>query len=200
MATATLTPSSPPVEFLLRRFTVAEYDQMIRDGTINEDERVELLDGWIVEKMAHNAPHDSTVSKLQRTFVKRLGDDWWPRGQSSVTLDVSVPEPDIALIPGPLERYDEERPRPRDLALVVEVSESSLARDRGPKLRMYARNKIPVYWIVNLEDRVVEVYTDPRGGKAPAYRNQTDYRHGQSIPIVVAGKTLGSIPVSEFLP
>jgi Uma2 family endonuclease len=200
MSTATLAPATPPAEFRLKRFTVAEYDRMIRDGSLDESARVELLDGWIVEKMPHNAPHDSAVARLNKRLVRMLGDEWSVRVQSSATLDTSVPEPDVAVAPGPEERYDTRRPTHRELVFVVEVAESSLAQDRGFKLRLYARNRIPVYWIVNLVGRVVEVYTNPRGGRTPTYRSHTDHAPGATVPVVIGGKAVGRIPVNELLP
>jgi Uma2 family endonuclease len=199
MGTPALIPAAPPAEFRLKRFTVAEYERLIADGTL-DGEPVELLDGWIVEKMPHNAPHDSAIFRLQRRLMRLLGDDVLVRAQSSATLDISVPEPDLSVVPGPEDRYDRDRPRPHDLLMVVEVAESSLAQDQGYKVRLYARNKVPVYWIVNLRDRRVEVYTGPRGGRNPTYRDRTDYAPGQTVPVVVAGKTVGRIPVNEILP
>jgi Uma2 family endonuclease len=179
---------------------VAEYDRMIGDGILTGDDRVELLDGWIVEKMPHNAPHDSAVYRLQTRLLLLLGPAWVVRGQSAVTLSGSVPEPDVAVAPGPVELYDDARPTPKQLALVAEVSDTTLARDRGRKLAIYAAAKIPVYWIVNLKDRRVEMYTAPRGGKAPTYRSHTDYAPGQAVPVALGGKAVGSIPVAELLP
>jgi Uma2 family endonuclease len=192
-------PAMPPPG-PVRLFTVAEYDRMVRGGYLTDNDRVELLDGWIVEKMPHNAPHDSAVYKLQVRLMQALGPAWVVRGQSAVTLSASVPEPDIAVAPGPDSRYDAARPTPKDLALVAEVSDATLARDQGRKQAIYARAKIPVYWIVNLQDRWVEVYTDPRGGKSPTYRTRTDYAPGAAVPVTVAGKVVGTVPVSELLP
>jgi Uma2 family endonuclease len=200
MSIAVPAPPAPPAELRLKQFTVDEYDQFIREGSLAESLRVELLDGWIVEKMPHNAPHDSSVTRLQRRLMRLLGDDWIVRAQSSARLDTSVPEPDVAVVPGPEDRYDRRRPTHGDLALVVEVAESSLAQDRGFKLRLYARNKVPVYWIVNLIDRRIEVYMNPRGGRVPTYRTRTEYARGTAVPVVVAGKAVGTIPVNEVLP
>ena len=111
-----------------------------------------------------------------------------------------MPEPDVAIVPGPEELYDDVRPTAADLLLVVEVSDTTLARDCGLKQRVYARSRVPVYWIVNLLDRVVEVYTDPRGGRTPAYRTRTDYRPGDTIPVGVGKKAAGTIVVSELFP
>ena len=150
--------------------------------------------------MPKNAPHDSAIFRLQRRLTKLLGDEFLVRIQSTVELDLSMPDPDLAIVAGPEERFDENRPDAAVLFLVIEVSESSLSQDRGFKARLYGRNKIPVYWIVNLKDRVVEVHTQPRNGKNPGYRNATVYRPGDSVPVVLGKKTVGSIPVSEILP
>ncbi|MGL6097886.1 MAG: Uma2 family endonuclease, partial [Fimbriiglobus sp.] len=138
--------------------------------------------------------------KLQVRLMRILGPAWVVRGQSAVTLSASVPEPDIAVAPGPDSRYDAARPTPKDLVLVAEVSDATLARDQGRKHTIYARAKIAVYWIVNIPERRVEVYTDPRGGKTPTYRTRTDYAAGTAVPVTVAGKVVGSVPVSEVLP
>jgi Uma2 family endonuclease len=192
-------PAVPPAEFRLKRFTVAEYERMVCDGTL-DGVPVELLDGWIVEKMPHNAPHDNAIFRIQMRLIRLFGDDVLVRIQSSATLDTSVPEPDVSVVSGPVERYDRRRPRPRDLVMVVEVADTSLAQDQGYKVRLYAAGKVPVYWIVNLQDRRVEVYTNPRGGKNPTYRTRTDYGPGQDVPVVLAGKTVGTVAVNEILP
>jgi Uma2 family endonuclease len=83
----------------------------------------------------------------------------------------------------------------------VEVADSSLARDRGQKLRLYARAGITVYWIVNLPEAVVEVYSDPSGpGPTPEYRTIERFRRGDAVPLRVAGQPLSTIPADEFLP
>ncbi len=191
--------AKPPDEFRIKRFTVAEYDQMIRDGTI-DGKPLELLDGWIVEKMPHNPAHDSAISRLTKRLLRILGDDYLVRVQCSADVDTSVPEPDLAIVPGPEDRYDEQRPQSSDLLIVIEVSESSILQDRGFKQRLYARNKIAVYWIVNLQDRIIEVYTLPRGGRNPTYRNRVDFTAGMAVPVSIAGSTLGTISVDEIIP
>lgn len=197
-ATPTSTPLLPVDD--VHRFSVKLYDQMIRNGTLTDEDRVELLDGVVYDKMPHNAPHDHTVSQLQLALILQFRGALVVRTQSSVTFPSSVPEPDIAVLPGPAELYATVRPAAADLLLVVEVADTTLARDRGLKQRVYARSRVPVYWIVNLTDGVVEVYTDPRGGRTPAYRTRTDYRPGDSIPIVVGKKTVATVAVSELFP
>lgn len=184
----------------VRRFTVREYDQMIRSGVLGEDERLELINGWILPQMPRNAPHDSGVYRLRRRLEKLLGDEWVIRDQSAMAFPTSVPEPDVAVVRGPEERYDARRPTARDAVFVAEVADSTLTYDRGDKLALYARNKIPVYWIVNVADRQVEVYTDPHGGRNPTYRTRTDYPPETDVPVVIAGETVGRIPAGELLP
>lgn len=201
MPPATAKAAVPVAGEPVHRFSVKLYDRMIRNGTLTDEDRVELLEGVVYDKMPHNAPHDSCLYRLHtRLLVKLAPLGLLVRCQSAVTFTASVPEPDVAIVPGPEDLYDDVRPTASDLLLVVEVSDTTLARDRGLKQRVYARSRVPVYWIVNLLDRVVEVYTDPRGGRTPAYRTRTDYRPGDSIPVGVGKKAAGTIVVSELFP
>ena len=161
-ATATATATVPAPGETVHRFSVKLYDRMTRDGTLTDEDRVELLEGVVYDKMPHNAPHDSCLYRLHTRMLLALAPQGWVvRCQSAVTFPSSVPEPDVAVVPGPEGLYDDVRPTAADLLLVVEASDSTLARDRGLKQRVYARSRVPVYWIVNLADGVVEVYTAP---------------------------------------
>ncbi len=183
-----------------RKFTVAEYHQMIQAGVLAEDDRVELIEGWIVAKMPHNPPHDSGVNNARQRIERLLPAGWETRIQSAITLPDSEPEPDIVVVPSPASRYSTHHPGPLDIALLVEVADSSLARDRGEKCRSYARAGIVCYWIINLVQRQVEVYTDPTGPVGqPAYRRRTDYGSGDSVPLVIGGQQIALIPVGDLL-
>ena len=175
---------------------------MIQAGILGEDDNVELLEGWIVPKMSKNPPHDTMISIIAEDFfMPRLPAGYHCRGQSAVTTTYSEPEPDIAVVRGLKRDYLARHPGPADMALVVEVAESSLSRDRTVKVRIYARAAVPVYWIVNLVDRQIEVYTDPSGPIAePVYHTRRDYRVGDLVPFVVDGRELGPIPAQELLP
>jgi Uma2 family endonuclease len=186
----------PPVH----RFTVAQYHRMIETAVLTKDDRVELLEGWIVAKMPHNPPHDGTISRVLRRFWGLAGKGWVVRVQSSLTLADSEPEPDLAVVVGPEERYLEEHPGPRDTALVVEVADSTLASDRTVKGRLYARAHVPLYWIINLVDSQIEVYSGPRAGKSPAYRHRNDYARGDTVPFALGEEVLGVIPAQDLLP
>jgi len=92
-------------------------------------------------------------------------------------------------------------PGPQDIALLVEVSNTTLPRDRTVKARVYARAGVAVYWIINLVDRQIEVYSEPTGpAPQPAYGRRTDYRPGQAVPLVIGGTQVGQIAVNELLP
>jgi Uma2 family endonuclease len=185
----------------LRRFSVDEYHRMIETGVFARADGFELLDGWIVSKMPHNPPHDLAVSLGLCQVGARLSTDWFCRVQSAITLATSEPEPDLAVVQGPERRYASRHPTPADIGVLIEMSDSSLADDRQEKGALYAQANIPQYWIVNLVDRHVEVYTDPTGPiHAPEYRQRRDYGPGDSVPLVVGGQTLASIPVAELLP
>ncbi len=190
----------PPPPFPVYRFSVEQYHRMIDAGVFDSGGRVELLEGWIVPKMTKNPPHEAAITRLNRLLTRLLPDEWVVRIQGSLSIGASEPEPDVTVVQGPLDRYDTRHPQPRDTALVVEVADSSLDQDRGYKLRMYARARIVLYWIVNLQDFQIEVCTEPRRGRTPHYRQRQDYNSTDDVPLVLAGRDFGTIPVRELLP
>src|SRR5439155_15243835 len=164
-------------------------------------DRVELLEGYVVTKMPQNTPHGGAVARLTVRVPRRLPAGWTIRPQLPVTLSGSEPEPDLAVVRGDETSYDTRHPGPSDFGILIEVADSSLLTDRRDKGRIYARESIPVYWIVNLVDRQVEVYTDPDpAASPPAYRTRTDYRPGDAVPIALDGQPAGSIPVADLIP
>lgn len=189
----------PP--FPVSRFTVEQYHRMIESGAFAQNERVELLRGWITPKMPHNPPHDSTVTRSHRQLRARLGDAWSIRTQCSITLADSEPEPDLAVAVGPDERYDDHHPGPDELFLVIEVADSTLWHDRRTKAAIYAAAGIRVYWIINVSARQVEVYTDPDNPAAdPAFRSHRVYDEDDAVPLVGFDPTPDPIRVREMLP
>jgi Uma2 family endonuclease len=126
---------------------------------------------------------------------------WIIRTQLPIALSGdSVPEPDLIVVNGPRRRFATRHPIASEIPLVVEVSHTTLDQDRGIKQELYARDHIPVYWIVNLVDRVVEVYTQPKAGKSPGYRDIVSYVAGSSVPVKIGEKDLGAIAVNDLLP
>jgi Uma2 family endonuclease len=186
--------------FPVRRFTVAEYRAMGVAGILTEDDNVELLDGWIVPKMNHNPRHDATIQLVDDAIRLRLAEGWTIRIQSAITTDESEPEPDLAVVQGPLRTYVDHHPGRHDIAMVVEVADSSLARDRA-KGQIYAQAGIAVYWIVSLNDQCIEVYTEPTGPDSdPQYRRREDFHPGDVVPLIIAGTNVGTIEVRDLLP
>lgn len=189
---------APP--FPVYRFTVEQYHRMIETGILTEGDRVELLEGWIVPKMPHNPPHDGTIWLLQTHLLKRLPSEWILRVQSAITTADSEPEPDLVVARGPGLRYFTTHPEPKDIALVVEVADTTLAEDRERKGRLYARARIPVYWVVNLPEHQIEVYTQPRAGRSPAYRERQDYRAPRPLPLVLGGSKVAQFDMHDLMP
>lgn len=144
-----------------RKFDIDEYHWMVRCGIIREEERVELINGEIIEMAAIGSNHAWCVNRLNRMLVLGLGERAYVAVQNSVILtDHTEPEPDFAVLrPEAAERH--ETPRPRDIFFVIEVADSSLHHDRHIKLPLYAAAGIAEVWIVDLRARRVEVYREP---------------------------------------
>jgi Uma2 family endonuclease len=184
------------------RFTADEYERMVPLGVLREGEKAELIDGEVVARMSHGDPHGLAVEQLDRRLQRLLPDDISVRCQLPIRLpDASQPEPDVVICE-PANRRGATHPRPEHLFVVIEVADSSLIDDRKDRTVLYSRYGIPEYWIVNLPDRTVEVYTDPKTPRRGvcAYRTRTDYGPGQEVPVVIAGVRIGAIPVNTILP
>ncbi len=180
--------------------TVEQYHAMIRHGIIEEDDRVELLDGLLITKEDRSPAHCGTIMVTEKRLRDKLPAGWLLRIKGAITLDRSEPEPDITVVDGPIRAYLERHPTREDTRMVIEVSDLTLVKDRK-KAIIYARNRIPIYWIINLPDTHVEVYTDPSGPDAlPAYRQRRDYGRGQAVPVILEGRDLGVIAVDDLLP
>ena len=143
------------------RLSVEKFDEMVRVGVLDEDDAVELLEGLLISKMPTDPPHDVMVGVIPDALAKLLPAGWFTRAQATLALPDSRPEPDVAVARGQPFDYLTRHPGPADLALLIEVSDATLARDRGTKLRIYARAGIVEYWIVNLIDRQIEVHRSP---------------------------------------
>lgn len=150
-----------PLELPTRPLRRAEYDKLVELGAF-QGERIELLEGRLVQMSPIGPPHSSTLDKLVESCFRRLAGRARIRVQSPfAALETSEPEPDLAIVP--LDDYEKEHPRRADL--IIEVAESSLAYDRGPKLKVYAECGVNEYWIVNLVGRCIEVHRKPGGGR-----------------------------------
>ncbi|MBI3410165.1 MAG: Uma2 family endonuclease [Planctomycetes bacterium] len=184
----------------MHRFSVAEYHQMIDAGILTPNDKVELVEGWIVDKMPQNPPHMTAITRLTRRLGKLLPEeDWTLRIQGPITLATSEPEPDVAVARGSDELYVKRHPGPGDIALLIEVADSSLLDDRRKKTPLYAAGKISEFWLINLADRLIEVHTRPQGGQTPVFRSCTINTLADSIPLVLDGKKLGEIKARQLL-
>ena len=197
-----MSAAPPPLRGTLagfRRFTVAEYERLIQAGYLTEDDDLELLDGYLVHKMARNPLHDGTLHQDVKRLSRLLPPGWDDRAQSGLKLSASQPEPDIAVVRTDPGGYKRRHPGAADTGLVVEVADSSLDTDRQDKCPVYAADGLPVYWIINLQDNQVEVYTDP-DIVARRYRGRIDYRPGDDVPLVLDGVQVAAIPAADLLP
>ena len=158
----------------LRPLRRVEYEEMVRLGMF-EGERVELLYGTIVQMSPHGPPYDATVGEIDERLKAALGRRAIVRIQSAFAAsDGSEPEPDVAVVP----RCDYWHEHPSEAWLIVEVADSSLAKDRGPKARLYAESGVLEYWVVNLIDALIEVHRSPSAG---AYGQVISCRPGDVI-------------------
>lgn len=181
----------------LRRFTVAEYQRLIDEGFFGSDERFELLDGLITQKMSRNPPHDASLDRARRRIERLLGPGWMLRVQSAIVTSDSQPEPDLAVVRGNEGDFDRQHPSASETVLVVEVANTSLADDSGIKLRTYAAAGISEYWIINIMARRVEVLTAPNGN---SYGRRTVYTEADAVPLRMDAIQVGSVPVNELMP
>lgn len=189
-------PLIPPPGFVWK-FSVKQYHEMINAGILGEDDPVELLEGVLVTKMAKNPQHSLVTNLLREALARLISQGWYVNTQEPITFADSEPEPDVAVIQGALRQYADRHPGAEETALVIEVADSSLSRDRGQKKRIYARAGIPVYWIVNLIERKIEVYSEP---SELDYQRRQDFESDEEITVVIEGRELGRIAVSELLP
>ena len=169
----------PPLEvvFPARRFTVAEYERIGRAGILTEDDSVELLEGVIVEKMTKYPPHDGTIDILAELLWRLLPMGWFPRVQNVFVTSDSEPEPDLVVTRGRPQKL-QRHPVAADVALIIEVADSSIHRDRR-KRKIYARAGVTQYWIFDLNAGQIEMYAEPDAAAA-------EYRRKGTAPVAKA--------------
>jgi Uma2 family endonuclease len=181
----------------VRRFTVAEYHRLMDIGVLAEGEKCELIEGWIVPMMSRNPQHDVVLELATDALRIVLPSGWRVRSHSAISGSQSEPEPDLAVVAGKPRDNLDAHPQAPNVALVVEVADSSLKRDRIEKAAAYARFGIAVYWVINLVDGKVEVYREPT---PDGYALRDDYLRGDAVPLEVGGRALAPIAVNDLLP
>jgi hypothetical protein len=176
----------------VRRWTRREYERLVDLGVFRADERLELLDGALIVREPQNAPHAMARRAVEEALRVAFGRGWDVRTHLPIALDeVSEPEPDAAVVPGSYRDYARQHPsRP---ALVVEISDATLASDRR-KRGLYARALVEEFWILNLRDRVLEVYRRPTASSASRF----GWTYGDAC-ILSAGESIAPLAASDAI-
>jgi hypothetical protein len=182
------------------RFSVRQFQGILEAGILTAEDRVELLEGYPLIKPDPGPDHYAAVDHI-RWAIDSLPPGWQLREGPAVVLADSRLEPDFAIV-------RERNPSSSDLAgadvgLIIDLASTPLLRDQTvpDRTRSYARAGIVCYWIINLVDRRVEVYTQPSGPTAvPAYGTFQTFQPGDAVPLVLDGNTVASVPVADLLP
>lgn len=184
-----------------RRFTRAEYDRLVELGLFQPGEHIELIGGQLMVAEPQGQYHYGAIWMTAHALEAAFGPGWYVRTQAPISLDDdSEPEPDVAVVPGAVDDYLRDHPaRP---VLTVEVAESSLAMDRQHKGSLYARAGLADYWVVNLIDRVLEVYREPvPDAEAPfGWRYASYERLGPTQMVAPVALPGARIRVADLLP
>ncbi len=187
----TATQPAPVARFL---WDADRYEEAVARGIFTTEDPIELIDGEIITHMSpQKSPHGIVIDLVVAAVERAFGTGYYSREQQPLRLGLlSLPEPDVAVVRGSPRDYL--GGHPLNAELVVEVADSSLAIDRGRKLRLYAREGVPEYWIVNLVDDCVEVYRQPEG---EAYVVSLTCRRGGTI---ATGPHAQPLAVTDLLP
>lgn len=199
VATVSAPPQIPP--YPIWKFSVTDYHRLIDIGVLDENDRVELLEGWLVPKMSHGPLHDISVELTNERIRQALPSGWRLRVQSAITTGDSEPEPDLAIIRGDIRTAPRRHPLPTEIGLLIEVADTTLQSDRLRKSEIYGRAGILNYWIINLQDRQVECYSQPTGPiPTPGYSQCEIKQPGQRLSLELDGVVLATLDPAEFLP
>jgi Uma2 family endonuclease len=183
------------------RLSVDQYDAMTEAGILTEESKVEFVGGVLYLKTPKKGPHSIASRETFKAIDRVLTAGFFATREDPVRIpDHDEPEPDISVVRGQSRDYSTQ-PDASHVALVVEVSDATLAFDRGPKLLAYAFGAISVYWVLNLVAEQLEVYSDPSGPLDPVgYRRCQVLKPSDDVAVVIDGRELGRVRVSELLP
>ena len=182
----------------LYRLSLEQYEKIAAAEILTKRDNVHLIHGYLIAKMTKHPPHAMTCANLlEALFPAPPG--WFLSVDHPVRLSAqtSEPEPDFAIVRGQPRDYLAQHPGPENVALIIEVAASSLADDQREMFALYGSAGIPVYWIVNVIDRRIEIYSEPIEG---GYRQCVGFREGQMIPLVIENVQVREIPVAAILP
>ena len=161
------------------RFSVDEYYQMIELGMLKDYEKAEIIEGELIDKMPIGEKHSAVVEKLSEILRDKLGESVSLRNQQPIKFsDYNEPQPDLAILQRRDDFYFYENPVPKDVLVLIEVSDATLKYDRDTKLALYAEAEIPEVWIVNLPNNIIEVHQKPSNG---IYQLAKIFKRGESV-------------------
>lgn len=183
----------------LYRLSVDQYHSLISNSALTEDDPVELVDGLLVLKFPKNPLHEAIIAIVLDLLMSNLPTGWSRRAQGSITLENSEPEPDVAVFRGTHRDYTTRHLGPADLALVLEVADSSLHRDRTDELAIYGRANIPTYIILNLTTQTLELHTQP-DPQSSRYRTLQTLSASDTLTLHLPDTAPISLPASALLP
>jgi Uma2 family endonuclease len=177
------------------RMTVDEFERIA--GSLDNDQ-VELLDGYVVWRDDMKPPHVLATERLRRRLDRAVPEGYFVREEKPIRIpDFDEPRPDISVVRGDPELFAKRHPAPEDVVLLIEVSETSLDRHQGKKEFNYARSGIPVYWIVNLVESQLEVYSSPG---PDGYQSSQFFNSGQEVAVIIDRVESGRIVVADIQP
>ncbi len=183
------------------RLTVNQVERMIEAGIIPEGDDLELMEG-ILYKMVKKEPHNFAVGQVAEALRRMLPDTFHVREEKSLRQGKrSLPEPDVAVVPGRSTDYRPQPPAVSEVPLIVEVCHHTQKADYRDKYRRYATARVAVYWIVDLHHRRVDVFVGPaRQGATASYSGRQSFAEDGTVPVVLLGQKIGEIHVADLLP
>jgi Uma2 family endonuclease len=194
--------SSAACGFRPYRMNVDTYNRLVASGVLGDKSPIFLWKGRLVQKMTKARPHITVQVKLVRILSQIVPHGWYVEQDQPLELgDDSVPEPDLKIVRGDPDDFRNRNPGAMDVPLVMEVCDSSLRSDSREMLFRYAAASIPTYWIVNIPNGRIDVYTQPSGpAEQPAYAKCQSHGPETSVPVIVDGREVGRIAVKDVLP
>lgn len=182
-----------------RRFSRQDYERLVADGFFHPEEQLELVDGELIIMTPQGSRHATAVSLAEGVLRSLFGAGFHVRVQMPIALDPdSEPEPDLAVVVGPPRDYRDAHPQ--TAVLIVEVTDTTLPYDRERKARLYAQAGIPEYWIVNLQDRCLEIHRDPEavGSSCATYQSRSVAHPSDTVTPLKSPQ--GSLVIADLLP
>lgn len=191
-------PGARRPEFPVHRITVNDYLRQIDEGYY-KGSRVELWEGWVVDRMTHGSLASSVIMILSELLRELIDREHSLRIQLPLICGESCPEPDLAIVRGQPGHYRRRHPEATEAQIVIEVSDSTLVDDRRYKQRIYANAGVAEYWIVNCSDRQIEVFTLPTGAAdEPKYGQCQIVKVDDLVTLTLKGQVLGTIAVAQL--